>query len=50
MVGVFGAEMAVSFRSSGVGLKAEIFGQFSDLGLYCSHDLVCGLCCLGCSK
>ena len=28
MVGVFGAKMAVSFRSSGVGLKAEIFGQF----------------------
>ena len=28
MVGVFGAEMAVSFRSSGVGLKAGIFGQF----------------------
>ena len=28
MVGVFGAEMAVSFRSSGVGLKAKIFGQF----------------------
>ena len=28
MVGVFGAEMAVSFRSSGVGPKAGIFGQF----------------------
>ena len=28
MVGVFGAEMAMSFRSSGVGLKAGIFGQF----------------------
>ena len=28
MVGVFRAEMAVSFRSSGVGLKAGIFGQF----------------------
>ena len=28
MVGVFGAEMAVSFRSSRVGLKAGIFGQF----------------------
>ena len=28
MVGVFGAEMAVSFQSSAVGLKAEIFGQF----------------------
>ena len=28
MVGVFEAEMAVSFRSSGVGLKAAIFGQF----------------------
>ena len=28
MVGVFGAEMAVSFRSSGVGLKVENFGQF----------------------
>ena len=31
MVGVFGvfrAEMAVSFRSSGVGSKAGIFGQF----------------------
>ena len=27
MVGVFGAEMAVSFRSSRVGLKAGIFGQ-----------------------
>ena len=28
MVGVFGAEMTVSFRFSGVGLKAGIFGQF----------------------
>ena len=28
MVGVFGAEMDVSFRSFGVGLKAGIFGQF----------------------
>ena len=28
MVGVFGAEMAVSFRSSKVGLNARIFGQF----------------------
>ena len=28
MVGVFGAEMAVSFWSSGVELKAGIFGQF----------------------
>ena len=28
MVGVFRAEMAVSFRSSRVGLKAGIFGQF----------------------
>ena len=28
MVEVFGAEMAVSFRSSRVGLKAEIFRQF----------------------
>ena len=28
MVGVFGAEIAVSFLSSGVGLKAGIFGQF----------------------
>ena len=28
MVGVFGAKMAVSFRSFGVGLKAGIFGQF----------------------
>ena len=35
MVGVFGAKMVVSFRSSGVGLKAEIFGQFrtSQVGL-----------------
>ena len=44
MVGVFGAKMAMSFRSSGVGLKAEIFGQFGDLGLHCSRGLVCGLC------
>ena len=28
MVGVLGAEMAMSFRSSGVGLKDGIFGQF----------------------
>ena len=28
VVGVFGVEMAVSFRSSGVGSNAEIFGQF----------------------
>ena len=28
MVRVFGAEMALSFRSSGVGLKAGIFRQF----------------------
>ena len=28
MVGVFGAEKKVSFRSSEVGLKAGIFGQF----------------------
>ena len=28
MVGVFWVEMAVSFRSFGVGLKARIFGQF----------------------
>ena len=28
MVGVFGAEMAVSFRSSGVGLKVGNSGQF----------------------
>ena len=28
MVGVFGVEMVVSFRSSGVGLKTGIFGQF----------------------
>ena len=28
MVGVFGAEMAVSFRSSEVGPNAGIFGQF----------------------
>ena len=28
MVRVFRAEMAVSFRSSGVGLKVGIFGQF----------------------
>ena len=28
MVGVFGAEMAVSSRSSEVGPKAGIFGQF----------------------
>ena len=28
MVGVFGAEMALSFRSFRVGLKAGIFGQF----------------------
>ena len=28
MVGVFGAEMDVSFLSSGVGLKVGIFGQF----------------------
>ena len=28
MVGVFGAEMAVSFQSSGVGLKVGIFGKF----------------------
>ena len=28
MVGVFGAEMAMSFRSSGVGLKAGNSGQF----------------------
>ena len=27
MVGVFGAEMAVSFRSSGEGPNAGIFGQ-----------------------
>ena len=26
--GMFGVEMAVSFRSSGVGPKAGIFGQF----------------------
>ena len=28
MIGVFRVEMAMSFRSSGVGLNAEIFGQF----------------------
>ena len=28
VVGVFGAEMAVSFRSSGVGTNAGNFGQF----------------------
>ena len=28
MVGVFRVEMAMSFRSSGVGLNAGIFGQF----------------------
>ena len=28
MVGLFGAEMVVSFWSSGVGLKAGIFWQF----------------------
>ena len=28
MVGVFGAEMAVSFQSSEVGSNAGIFGQF----------------------
>ena len=28
MVGVFGAEMDMSFRSSGVRLNARIFGQF----------------------
>ena len=28
VVGVFGAEMAVSFRSSGEGPNAGIFGQF----------------------
>ena len=28
VVGVFGAEMAVSFRFSGVGPNAGIFGQF----------------------
>ena len=28
VVGVFRAEMAVSFRSSGVGANAGIFGQF----------------------
>ena len=28
VVGVFGAEMAVSFRSSEVGPNARIFGQF----------------------
>ena len=39
VVGVFGAELAVSFRSSGVGLNARIKGSFGQ-----------PTCCLGTVK
>ena len=46
MVGVFGAEMVVSFRSSGVELNVEIFGQFETLG-YTVHVILGVVCVLG---
>ena len=42
------------FRFQKLGPSEEIpsvvVNSFGDLGFYCSHDLVCGLCCLGGSK
>ena len=54
MVGVFGAEIAVSFQSSGVGPNARIFGKFriAQVGLETAlgWSYVCDLCCFGGSK
>ena len=43
MVGVFGAEMVVSFWFSGVGPKAGIFGQFrtTQVGLQTAFGWPC---------
>ena len=42
------------FQFQRLGLSEKIpsvvVNSFGDLGLYCSRDLVCDLCCLGGSK